>query len=102
MVGAFACIADKGNPAQLVLHHPFEIAVQESIDEENVESSLVVGHKHIALSGLEVFTSFHFYGQEEQSDDTARPVAAGVIAPEMTIAQHAPHHGDDGGKQRRW
>lgn len=99
VVGAFGRVADKGNTAQLIFHHPLEIAVQETVDEKDVERSLVIGHEDVALSWLEVLPSGHFHGQEEQADGAACPVAAWIITPEMAVAQGASQYGDNGDDQ---
>ena len=47
MVGVLASHANERHFAQALLHHPFKIAVEITIDEENIERSLVVGDEHI-------------------------------------------------------
>ena len=58
-------ITHEGNFAQRGFHHPFELTAEEAGEEENVESSLVVGDKNVALVPLQVFASFDFDGEEE-------------------------------------
>ena len=58
-------ITHEGNFAQRGFHHPLELTAEEAREEENVESSLVVGYKNVALAPLQVFASFDFDGEEE-------------------------------------
>lgn len=48
----FARIAHKGDVTQRLLHHPLKFAAKKSGQKENVERTLVVGDKNVALSGL--------------------------------------------------
>ena len=58
-----AGIAHQRHLAQGFLHHPLEIAAQVAVDEEDVERSLVVGHEHVALPAVYIFTAFDVNGQ---------------------------------------
>ena len=40
-------IAHERDLLELVLHHPLEISAEETVDEEDVERSLVVGNEDI-------------------------------------------------------
>jgi hypothetical protein len=37
------------NLADALLHHPLEVTSQEAVDQEDVESTLMIGNKHITL-----------------------------------------------------
>ena len=86
LVRLSAGIAHKRNAAQLIFHHPFEITTEEAIDEENVESTLMVGNKNIRLVGFQVLTSLYSDGQQEYAGNDFCPPTTGVIAPIVTIA----------------
>ena len=90
--------AHNGNGSQLALHHPLEIAVQEAIDKEYVERSLVVGHKDIALLGVEIFPALDLYRQKQQAHHKPRPPLAGVIAPKMAVADNTAQRTESTGK----
>ena len=82
-----AGIAHEGNLLYLVFHHPLEVTSQVTVDEENVEGSLMVGHKDVRLVRLQMFPSLNTDGQEEGTGDDAGPPTAGIVAPIVTIAQ---------------
>lgn len=60
-----AGIAHQGDAAKTLLHHPFELMWQETVDAENIERSLMVGHKHIALPTVHTLQTFHMHGKQE-------------------------------------
>jgi hypothetical protein len=53
----------------------------------------MIGHENITLVLLEMLTSLHLYRQEEDADPKPGPILAGIIAPEMAIAQHTSQNG---------
>ena len=71
--GALAGLADEGHLPQLSLHHPFEMAVQETIDEEDVEGPLMVGDDDVALLGIHVLATLDVNGEEEQTNHDNGP-----------------------------
>ena len=75
--GFFARITHEGEFAQRGFHHPFELTAEEAREEENVECPLVVGHKDVALMALQVFASFYFHRQKEQTNREPSPYSAG-------------------------
>ena len=75
--GFFARITHKGNFAQRSFHHPFELTTEKAREEKNVERPLVVGDKDVALMALQVFASFDFHGQKEQTNREPSPYSAG-------------------------
>ena len=89
VVSRLACLAHEGHLTQLTLHHPLEIAAQETVNQEYIEGSLMVGYEHIRLSFLQVFTSLYLHGQQKHTHNELRPPLAGIISPEMTVAQCA-------------
>ena len=91
-----AGIAHEGHLAQLLLHHPLEVAAEIAVDEEDVEGALVVGHEDIALVALEMLTPLDANGDEQHSEDETRPPAAWVVAPVMAVEEGAA----DGYSQR--
>ena len=97
MVGGLAGYADKGHLAQLAFHHPLEVASQESIDQEDIEGSLVVAHKDIRLPSDQVFAPLDLDWQEQDAHDKPCPPFAGIIAPEVSATDRAS---DDHGQSR--
>src|SRR3712207_5514686 len=79
--------------AQSFLHHPFEVSVQKTIDEENVERPLVVCHKHIRLSFVQMFAPNNRYWQQTQPHCEPRPPLARIVTPHVAIAKEAPYGG---------
>lgn len=65
MTCCHACPAHKGDVLKALFHKPLEVVVEKSIDGENVESSLVIGYKHISLVGVDKFTVSYFNLNEE-------------------------------------
>ena len=94
VMGSLAGYAHKGYVPYLLLHHPLEVAVKEAIDNEDIEDALMVGHKHIALTGGEILPTLYMYGQQEHPHDNPGPPLSGIIAPEMGIAYSAAHRGE--------
>ena len=50
LMGHLTCHSNQRYLAYITLHHPFEITAKMTIDEEDVECSLVVGNKDVRLS----------------------------------------------------
>ncbi len=61
--GDVSCSTARGtyerNAEQLIFHHPFEIAVQVAIYEENVKGTLMVAHEDILLVGTQMLPSLY-------------------------------------------
>ena len=89
VVCSLTSLAHKGHITQLTLHHPLEIAVQITINQEDVKRSLVVCHKDIRPSFLQVFASFHLHWQQKHSDNQSSPPLSRVIAPKMSVTNPA-------------
>jgi len=106
LVGLAAGVADEGYLVDLVLHHPLEIAVQEAINEEDVEGALMVGHEDVGLVFLQMLTAFDLDGEQQGADNNLTPPMAGIVAPEMAIADGTANThfqgGDDGGNDEHW
>ena len=49
----------------------------------------MVGYEHIRLSFLQVFASLYLHGQQKHTHNELRPPLAGIISPEVTVAQCA-------------
>ena len=79
-------IAHERNLTQLVLHHPLEITVQMAVDEENVERSLMVGHKHIALGFLQMFATLYLDRNQKKLQNQFTPPMSWEVTPEVAIA----------------
>ena len=97
VMGVLAGHAEEWYLAQRFLHHPFEVAVKESVNEEYVERALVVSHEDVALLRVEVLTTFDTDWQKEQIAGEASPPLAGIVTPEVSVAKTAA----DGGYRRR-
>ena len=80
MVTLLAGPSHEGHLAQLVFHHPAEVATEMAVDEEDVESALMVAHEDIRLPGLQMLSSLHAYGYEHHLQDAPCPQLTGVIA----------------------
>ena len=86
--------AHEGNFTQAFLHHPLEVTTQEAVDEEDVESPLVVGDKDIGGMFVQLLTSHHTDGNQQEVTCQLRPYLAGVVAPNMCSAQQRTYDGD--------
>ena len=80
---------DERHFAQALLHHPLEVCAKEAVNQEDIESTLMIGHENITLVLLEMLTSLHLYRQEKDADPKPGPILTRIITPEMTITQHA-------------
>ena len=96
-------LANQRITAQLAFHHPLEIAIQETVNQKDVERPLMVAHKDIGLPFLQILTPFNLDGKQQNLDDKPSPVFTGIITPEMTVAQRTSYHHrqrcEDGGKK---
>ena len=97
LVGLATGIAHKGNLLYLVFHHPLEVAAQETVDEEDVEGTLMVGHEDVRLVLLQMLATFDSHRDKEGAEDNPGPPAAGIIAPEMAVANGGADANRDGG-----
>mgnify|MGYP003550739008 FL=1 len=65
--GNMLCCATSGtyewDAEEFVFHHPFEVAVEVTIDEEDIERALMIAHEDILLIGTKVLPAFHFDGE---------------------------------------
>lgn len=52
MMCVLAGHTEEGHLPKRFLHHPLEVAVQETVDEEDVESPLMIADKDVALLGV--------------------------------------------------
>ena len=65
LVGLGTSKAYKRNLTQLVFHHPFEMAMQMTINQEDIESTLMVGHEDIRLFLVQMLTPLYTYRDKE-------------------------------------
>ena len=86
-LGSLAGFSDERHVAQLFLQHPFEMASEETIDEEDVKTALMVGNDDVALSGSHILQAFDMDGQQENADDSPRPPSPRIVAPPGSIEQ---------------
>ena len=91
--GALAGLAHERHLTQLLLHHPFELAAEEAVDQEDVEDALMVGNDDIALVGVKVFATFDLHGQQENTYYGTRPPAAWIVAPPRSVEEGAAYDG---------
>mgnify|MGYP000859323053 CR=1 FL=1 len=83
--------ANERNLAQLVLHHPFEVASQMTEYQKYVERALMVAHKHIRLVVLQVLASHNLYRQKQHLKYGCCPQLRRIVTPEVAVAKHAAH-----------
>ena len=92
---ALAGFAHQRQIAQLLLHHPLEMAPQEAIHEEDIVRALVIGHEHIGLILLQILPSLYMHRQQHDVAHHPTPYMCRPITPEVCVAYGAA---DDGGK----
>ena len=68
VVSFLTCKSYQWNLSNTLFHHPFEVATEEAVDKEDVEGSLVVADKDVALLWIKMFASFNLYREEQHSD----------------------------------
>ena len=93
-----ACHSDKGNVAQALLHHPFELVAQIAVDAEDVEGTLVVRHEDVALLGVDVLLALHADGDEEHTQQCPCPETADVFGGEDGESADGEQGYDDAGE----
>jgi hypothetical protein len=59
MASTFACFANKWILSQTLLHHPFEVAMQKTIDKEYIKRTLMVSNKNVGCVFVYQFTAFN-------------------------------------------
>lgn len=62
---------------------------QPSVDEEDVECSLVVGDKDVGFACFYVVSAADFDWEQEDAAYEARPEAGRVVAPEVAVSDNA-------------
>jgi hypothetical protein len=72
--------------AKPYFHQPFEGVSQETINQEDVESSLMVGNEYIRSVFLYIRIALYLYRQEQGITHDVGPNLARPIAPEVGIA----------------
>ena len=78
--GFFAGITYEGEFTQRGFHHPFELTAEEARKEKNVERSLVVGHKDVALMALQMFAPSTLTGRKSKRIVSHPHIRLGVKA----------------------
>src|SRR5690554_5878076 len=107
MTSFLRCVPHKRDPPQALFLYPFDVLIQETINQKDVESTLVVGNKNIGLTGVQLLMSFCFHAAECQPTGDSRPPVRGVIAPSLASEKrchdHYHHRSNDRyqNKQRR-
>ena len=99
VAGGGAGASHEGDVAQALFHHPFEVVVEVSVDEEYVVGSLVVGHEHIGGVGVDVFAAVHLDAHERENAHQPRPDVGRVVSPHVAVTQPAAYEGDECGEQ---
>ena len=94
VTGCLAGLADEGHFTKTYLHQLLEVVSQESVYQEDVEGSLVIGHEHIRGVFAYVRVTLHSYGEQKHVAEEDGPNLARPIAPEMGVADAAAD--DDG------
>ena len=60
MSGVLTGSADEGYFLECYFHHPLEVVLEVAVDNEYIESALVVGNKDVRCVFVDVFTTFDF------------------------------------------
>lgn len=94
-----ACLADERGITQRGFHHPFEVASEESVGQEDVERSLMVWTEDITLTIDNLLAPLDCHRQKKQANKQPRPPFSWVIAPDTLSTEGAAHDGDDGGDE---
>ena len=87
--------AHKDDIAQALAEHPAELMAEVAEEQEDVERSLMVGHKHIHGLGVDILTAADGDGAERQAADDAGPDHTWPISPELAIAQKTAYNSND-------
>ena len=69
--------------------------MQETVNQEYVERTLMIRHKHIRSILVDIFTASYADRQQKQAACKHRPQMTRIITPEIPIAQSAPYNGND-------
>ena len=96
MASLLAGITHERHLAQGFLHHPLKVAPEVTIYQEDIHRALVVGHEDITAVLVDVFAPLDADGQQQHAARQPRPHLAGIVAPEMGIAQNAAYDGEEG------
>ena len=99
MPGTLTCLSNEKQVTQRFLHHPLEVAAQESIDKKDVKRTLMIGNKHIRLMLCQMLASFHPYRKQKHIAHKTAPYHCRIIAPKVRTAQGASNNGNDGGER---
>ena len=91
---AFACLTDKRDFAQALLHHPFEVPSQESVYQEYVEGTLVIGHKHVGSTFVYFLPSMYLHRNKQYIADELWPDFTGIVPPGMRPPYQRTDNGD--------
>ena len=64
MAGLGAGNAHERHASERALHHPFEVAADEAVDNEDVDSTLVVNNEDVRGVSVEQFAAADFDGEQ--------------------------------------
>jgi hypothetical protein len=95
MSGRFTSLSKERNLAEPYFHQPFERVSQETINQEDVKSTLMVGYEYIRSVFLDIWVTLYLYWKEEGITEDIRPNFARPVTPEMSVANATTD--DDGG-----
>lgn len=70
-------------------HHPFDRDPQETINQEDVERPLMVGHEDVRAASLNMLHASHTHRTEGQIASQPRPYHTGIIGKDALTTQHA-------------
>ena len=98
--GALARIAEDGDAAQLLLHHPFDVVPQIAFHQEDVEEALMVGNEDVFLVGINVVASLHLDGKEKQLAEKPSPNSGNDGADDTASKNRTENDDKDGGDER--
>ena len=82
------------NIHQRFLHHPLEIAPQETINEENIVRSLMVRHEDVGSLPVHQLIAFNTYWEEHHPAHQAAPNHGRIVSPEMRPSNGRANDGD--------
>lgn len=98
--GALARVAEDGDAAQLLFHHPFDVVPQVAFHQEDVEKALMVGNEDVFLVRINVFASLYLDRKEKQLAEKPSPSPGNDGADDAASENGAENDDKDGGDER--
>lgn len=106
MTSALAGRTNGEDIAQTLAEHPAEVVTQITKEQEDIESTLMIGYKYVWGLGIDILASLHADRTKRQIDDQAGPDDPRPVPPELLVAQPAPEYGNnrsnDGNYDHAW